>query len=289
MDTRLTPSPAFNGLERQETSHSLNDIPETSNSTVLVSREQSDTQLSSLDASTIRSTARASTENSVTNGTMESVPSSHAQPTRKEEERLQVTPPSPDRDRDKRGKRVQRMLKNQVHKQQARINTISRKIGHGVSKGSIGLHRSSSAPGSWLCIFGTSLHISHHLFLYLIDFHAVLTRTGPYQASSIHSRRRLSFSSRSQRTHKGGHTNSILAPSPPPPPVPSQPQENGNSRSIRNARERKLLSDLWLMSAATFRRLEKLDQARGAIQEAETLDGENVGVWVQVSILRILI
>lgn len=43
------------------------------------------------------------------------------------------------------------------------------------------------------------------------------------------------------------------------------------------------------MSAATFRRLEKLDQARGAIQEAETLDGENVGVWVQVSILRILI
>lgn len=147
MDTRLTPSPAFNDLERQETSHSLNDIPETSNSSMLVSREQSDTQLSSLDASTIRSTARASIENSVANGTMESVPSSHAQTTRKEEERLQVTPPSPDRDRDKRGKRVQRMLKNQVHKQQARINTISRKIGHGVSKGSIGLHRSSSAPG----------------------------------------------------------------------------------------------------------------------------------------------
>ena len=53
-------------------------------------------------------------------------------------------------------------------------------------------------------------------------------------------------------------------------------------RNIRNARERRLLSDLWLMSAATFRRLEKLDQARGAIQEAEQLDEENEAVWVQV-------
>lgn len=36
------------------------------------------------------------------------------------------------------------------------------------------------------------------------------------------------------------------------------------------------------MSAATFRRLEKMDQTRGAIQEAETLDEGNEGVWVQV-------
>ena len=36
------------------------------------------------------------------------------------------------------------------------------------------------------------------------------------------------------------------------------------------------------MSAATFRRLEKIDQTRGAIQEAETLDEENEAVWVQV-------
>lgn len=37
------------------------------------------------------------------------------------------------------------------------------------------------------------------------------------------------------------------------------------------------------MSAATFRRLEKLDQARGAIQEAEKLDERNEAVWVQVN------
>ena len=36
------------------------------------------------------------------------------------------------------------------------------------------------------------------------------------------------------------------------------------------------------MSAATFRRSGKLDQARGAIQEAEVRDEENPNVWVQV-------
>lgn len=37
------------------------------------------------------------------------------------------------------------------------------------------------------------------------------------------------------------------------------------------------------MSAATFRRSGKIEQARGAIQEAEVRDDENPGVWVQVS------
>lgn len=48
------------------------------------------------------------------------------------------------------------------------------------------------------------------------------------------------------------------------------------------ARENKLLSDLWLMSAATFRRLGKIEQAKGAIQEAEVKDEDNPAVWVQV-------
>lgn len=107
----------------------------------------------------------------------------------------------------------------------------------------------------------------------------MLARGGPYQASSIHSRRRLSFSSRIARSERGREV-SPSAPSPQPPPLPSATQENNHS--IRNARERRLLSDLWLMSAATFRRLENLDQTRGAIQEAEMLDEENEAVWVQV-------
>jgi hypothetical protein len=44
-----------------------------------------------------------------------------------------------------KGKKVQQMLKRVHHKGQARISTISRKIGHGVVRGS--LRRSSSAPG----------------------------------------------------------------------------------------------------------------------------------------------
>lgn len=48
------------------------------------------------------------------------------------------------------------------------------------------------------------------------------------------------------------------------------------------AKENRLLSDLWLMSAATFRRLGKIEQAKGAIQEAEVKDEGNPNVWVQV-------
>ena len=53
---------------------------------------------------------------------------------------------------------------------------------------------------------------------------------------------------------------------------------------MRNARSNRLLADLWLMSAATFRRLGKIEQAKGAIQEAEVRDEDNPAVWVQVII-----
>ena len=39
------------------------------------------------------------------------------------------------------------------------------------------------------------------------------------------------------------------------------------------------------MSAATFRRLGKIDQAKGAIQEAEVRDENNPAVWVQVCLI----
>jgi len=42
------------------------------------------------------------------------------------------------------------------------------------------------------------------------------------------------------------------------------------------------MSELWLMSAATFRRLGKIEQAKGSIQEAEVKDESNPNVWVQV-------
>jgi hypothetical protein len=54
---------------------------------------------------------------------------------------------STDRDRDmSKGKRVQQMLKNRVHKGQSTISTFSKKIGHGVVRNG-SLRRSISTPG----------------------------------------------------------------------------------------------------------------------------------------------
>jgi len=114
-----------------------------------------------------------------------------------------------------------------------------------------------------------------------LDFHAVLRQTS-YQASSIHSRRRLSSIVQSQ----DGTPSESPPPLPPPPPpqaVPPPPDVKLNSRL---AKERRMLSDLWLMSAATFRRLGKIEQAKGAIQEAEVRDENNPAVWVQVCVFR---
>ena len=58
-----------------------------------------------------------------------------------------------DKDKDKSaGKKVQKMLKNRVHKEQRRISTIGRKIGHGVGKprGGLTLRRTSSAPSEYI-------------------------------------------------------------------------------------------------------------------------------------------
>lgn len=65
-----------------------------------------------------------------------------------------------------------------------------------------------------------------------------------------------------------------LTPSPVPMPTPVQ----------RKAHENRLLSDVWLTSAAVFRRMRRFDQAKDAIGEAEMLDENNPGVWIQVSV-----
>jgi len=69
-----------------------------------------------------------------------------------------------EKDKDKSaGKKVQKMLKNHVHKEQRRISTIGRKIRHGVGKprGGLTLQRTSSMPSEYfsslLLIWGTVL------------------------------------------------------------------------------------------------------------------------------------
>lgn len=111
-----------------------------------VSASNGDTSLSapSVDTETIHSPARASLDRTVDTNTSTEI-ARPPSPLRQDRER--VSGDSQATERDKKGKRVQQMLKNQVHKQSARINTISKKIGHGVSKGPMSLHRTTSAPG----------------------------------------------------------------------------------------------------------------------------------------------
>lgn len=110
-------------------------------------------------------------------------------------------------------------------------------------------------------------------------------------ASSIHSRSR-----------RGSPAGSRAPSPPPPPPETTTPPDAGNevaeasaaaaaaapgtmpTRSFRTARETRLLCQLWLMSAATFRRAGKLEQCLGAIQEAEVLDPTYSEVWVQLGL-----
>lgn len=159
-----------------------------------------------------------------------------------------------EKDRDvSRGKKVREVLKSGVHKGQARITTISKKIGHGVGRhGSLSLKRTTSAP----------------------DFHSVLGHN-PYQASSIHLRQYHSIYASQQDL-------SFLDV--PPPPRASSPDPVSRATNSRTSRDLRLLSDLWLMSAAIFRRLGKIEQARGAIQEAEVRDEDNPAVWVQLGL-----
>jgi hypothetical protein len=60
----------------------------------------------------------------------------------------ETTSPTTEKDTSK-GKKMQQMLKNRVHKGHARISTISKKIGHGVARTGT-LRRSNSAPGTVL-------------------------------------------------------------------------------------------------------------------------------------------
>ena len=106
----------------------------------------------------------------------------------------------------------------------------------------------------------------------------MLNDQSPFQASSIHLRQHLSIYAASQVDLAGSE-----APPPPPSLPPPEPVSTIPRQKARAAKVRRLLSNLWLMSSATFRRLDKIEQARGAIQEAEVRDESNPAVWVQVT------
>lgn len=75
--------------------------------------------------------------------------------------------------------------------------------------------------------------------------------------------------------------NLSLSDSPAPTPAATRPATDGNPLAI------KLLVDAWLASAASFRRARRLDEARGALAEAEQLDADDPDVWSQTALLHL--
>ncbi|KAG8896450.1 hypothetical protein FRB99_008885 [Tulasnella sp. 403] len=164
-------------------------------------------------------------------------------------------------------KRILHKSQRQMHSIGKRVSSEARKLDDFVDGSMRGLnrklHRTSSAP----------------------DFHALIAPSTNYQASSIHSRSKFRVKSLKLKAMASSlDVNEDEEPRPFSPPPPLPPPAVPTSR--RPPRETRLLSDLWLTSAATFRRMGKLEQAKAAIQEAEVLDEENPGVWVQNTRLR---
>ncbi|GAA6000378.1 uncharacterized protein JCM10292_001484 [Rhodotorula paludigena] len=121
----------------------------------------------------------------------------------------------------------------------------------------------------------------------------------PSKAASLLGRRKSA-------KRKSSVAPSDVSPSPSPAAVPEGSVNNsmanlslsGDSTPVSaslaarptpesNPRATKLLVDTWLVSAASFRRAGKLDEAKGAIAEAEALDNDDPDVWVQLALLHL--
>ncbi|ORY98882.1 hypothetical protein BCR43DRAFT_210215 [Syncephalastrum racemosum] len=77
-------------------------------------------------------------------------------------------------------------------------------------------------------------------------------------------------------------TRSLLEPS----VIPTRPTARARMRQRKEAR---LLSDLWLLSASTFLKINKTEEARKAIEEAENADWtSNPNVWCTLGRLRMM-
>ncbi|KAF9980637.1 hypothetical protein BGZ65_004861, partial [Modicella reniformis] len=67
--------------------------------------------------------------------------------------------------------------------------------------------------------------------------------------------------------------------------IPATVQRSTGRDVLRTARANKVLVTLWLMSASVFRRLDRMEEALKAIEEAERVDASNPEVWYQLGLL----
>nr|XP_018266799.1 uncharacterized protein I303_00777 [Kwoniella dejecticola CBS 10117]OBR88957.1 hypothetical protein I303_00777 [Kwoniella dejecticola CBS 10117] len=107
----------------------------------------------------------------------------------------------------------------------------------------------------------------------------------PNRARSISNSGAQSLAPTAIHSHFRNNQSSSTKRAPPAPPPLSQPHEEHG----RTPAESRILSNLWLMSSATFRRWGKLDQCLVAIEEAEVLDPENSDVWIQLGLYHLAV
>ncbi|KAG0098004.1 hypothetical protein BGZ93_001386 [Podila epicladia] len=68
--------------------------------------------------------------------------------------------------------------------------------------------------------------------------------------------------------------------------VPPTTVQRPTTKSVqRVARANRVLASLWLLSASTFRRLDRMEEALKAVEEAERIDASNPDVWYQLGLL----
>ncbi|KAB5590628.1 hypothetical protein CTheo_5938 [Ceratobasidium theobromae] len=197
--------------------------------------------------------------------------------------RMEVSPASPtgdyderdkDKDKDKGGKHLD-LHKKLLSKSHRHVHELSRRINPKARR-----RMSASSPAS---------------------------RSGsmsePYQASSIHSRHLHRRSSPATSTHFEADDFDPLSMSASTASTRTVGTEGSMADTVRTTQtvgsdmtvtnppalslsraeavERRLLSDIWLASSATFRRSSRPVETQAAIAEAEWLDEANPGVWVQ--------
>ncbi|KAG8774753.1 hypothetical protein FRC12_001842 [Ceratobasidium sp. 428] len=201
--------------------------------------------------------------------------------------RMEFSPASPtndydekdsgkDKDKEKSGKHLD-LHKKLLSKSHGHVRELSRRINPKARRRTSTMSRSASVSEPYQA---SSIH-SRHLhrrsspatstyFEGESDFDplsmsASTTSTRTAGTSTTASTVRTTQTTRT--TNTTASDNTVITPTP--------------TASSTDAVERRLLSDIWLASAATFRRSSRPAEAHDAIAEAEWLDEANPNVWVQ--------
>ncbi|KAI9619450.1 hypothetical protein H4Q26_014212 [Puccinia striiformis f. sp. tritici PST-130] len=140
------------------------------------------------------------------------------------------------------------------------------------------IHKSLSQPQSQSKSTGASSLFLHDKHLpsssspHLVQTHVDLVRRRAHMPSSTHLHKQRVISGENDLAALTQEMADIVI------------KQEERKSDLANLKSIKILQDLWLISAATFRRWGKSDECKGAIREAESLNGESPDLWVQYAL-----